>query len=330
VNEQTDATAIAEIKDFMRKLFPIEEIHNYMWEHLASVLIGKAVTQTFNMYIGIGQNGKSVLMDFMSTCLGDYYAGVPLPLITDKRTKIGGLAPELLDLKGARLAVINEPSKGDQINEGMMKQLTSGLDPIQARSPYMLQSVTFIPQFKLVVCSNEFMVIKSQDHGTWRRIRVVDFMSHFTETPVDGDPEKPYQYKINTDLEVKFEEWKEVFLSLLLDIATVKLGKVADCPRVLASSNEYKNDMDYISTFIDEIVIVDPRGKIEKKELNYTFNKWFSQLYGDKGCPTVKELYARFNNKYGKTTASQPWKGIALRKEEDLHDDDDEADDEVA
>lgn len=71
--------------------------------------------------------------------LGDYEGDVPLTLITQQRTKIGGLAPELVQLKGVRYAVIQEPSKGDKINEGIMKQLTGG-DPIQARAPYMPQT----------------------------------------------------------------------------------------------------------------------------------------------------------------------------------------------
>jgi P4 family phage/plasmid primase-like protien len=193
ISPQLHEPIINEINDFMYKLFPIKELHDYMWEHLASTLIGTSSNQTFNMYIGVGQNGKSVLISLMEMVLGEYKGDVPLSLVTDKRTKIGGLAPEMVALKGVRYAVMQEPSKGDRINEGVMKQITSGIDPIQARSPYMTQSITFIPQFKLVVCSNEFMEIKSQDHGTWRRIRVVDFMSLFVETPKQGDIEKPYQ-----------------------------------------------------------------------------------------------------------------------------------------
>jgi P4 family phage/plasmid primase-like protien len=315
VNEQTDATAITEIKDFMRKLFPIEEIHNYMWEHLASVLIGKAVTQTFNMYIGIGQNGKSVLMDFMSTCLGDYYAGVPLPLITDKRTKIGGLAPELLDLKGARLAVINEPSKGDQINEGMMKQLTSGIEPIQARAPYMLQSVSFVPQFKLVVCSNEFMVVKSQDHGTWRRIRVVDFVSLFTDKPVKGDTEKPYQFLIDRYITEKFASWKTVFMGMLVDIAFKTKGVVKDCDRVLSASKSYQESLDYVGDFIRDRIIVDPDGRITKQTIKYEFESWHSSNYGGK-LPNIKEIHAYMDKKFGKYEKKRAWEGISIRIDE--------------
>jgi len=328
IDENRDAAIISEIKDFMRKLFPIEEIHDYMWEHLASVLIGKSANQTFNMYIGIGQNGKSVLMDFMSLCLGEYKADVPLPLITDKRTKIGGLAPELLDLKGARLAVIHEPSKGDQINEGIMKQLTSGIEPLQARAPYMLQAVSFVPQFKLVVCSNEFMVIKSQDHGTWRRIRVVDFVSLFTDNPVNGDPEKPYQFMIDRHITEKFESWKTVFMSMLVSIALKTNGVVKDCNRVMSASNSYKESLDFVGDFIRDRIAIDPNGKIKKQTVKYEFETWHSSNYGGK-LPNIKEVYAYMDKKFGKYEKKGSWIGISVKLEDEDEDDSSISEDEV-
>jgi P4 family phage/plasmid primase-like protien len=326
IDDIRDASVIAEIKDFMAKLFPIKEIHDYMWEHLASVLIGKAVNQTFNMYIGIGQNGKSVLIDFMSLCLGEYKADVPLPLITDKRTKIGGLAPELLDLKGARLAVIHEPSKGEQINEGMMKQLTSGIEPLQARAPYMLQTVSFVPQFKLVVCSNEFMVIKSQDHGTWRRIRVVDFVSLFTDKPVNGDTEKPYQFLIDRNITNKFESWKTVFMAMLVDIALKTKGVVNDCARVLSASNSYKESLDFVGDFIRDRIILDPEGKITKQTVKYEFETWHSSNYGGK-LPNIKEVHAYMDKKFGKYEKKRAWVGISIRVDDNTDEYDEDSND---
>jgi P4 family phage/plasmid primase-like protien len=188
---------IDEINDFMDKLFPVKELCEYMWDHLASTLIGTSTNQTFNMYIGIGQNGKSVLVNLMEMVLGDYKGDVPLTLVTEKRGKVGGLTPEIVELKGIRYAVMQEPSKGDKINEGIMKALTSGKDRLQGRAPYMTQTISFVPQFKLVVTCNNLMEIKSNDHGTWRRIRTVPFLSLFTKNPVNNDKDKPYQYQLD-------------------------------------------------------------------------------------------------------------------------------------
>jgi putative DNA primase/helicase len=96
----------------MAKLFPIEQLRNYMWEHLASTLIGVNLNQTFHMYIGGGENGKSVLTDLMSQVFGEYKCDAPLCLITQDRIKQGQASPDIVALKGVRYAVMQEPSRG--------------------------------------------------------------------------------------------------------------------------------------------------------------------------------------------------------------------------
>jgi P4 family phage/plasmid primase-like protien len=297
----------------MDKLFPIVDIRKYMWEHLASTLLGTSVNQTFHMYIGKGRNGKSVLMDLMSKVLGDYKGDVPLSIITAGRTKPGGLNPELVELKGVRYAVMQEPSPDEKINVGPMKMLTSGKDKIQCRAPYMPEMVSYNPQFKLCVCSNTLMKVESQDDGTWRRIRVVDFVSLFTENPVQGDPLKPYQYKVEYNIDEKFESWKEIFISLLINIAKVTKGAVKDCEQVLASSNSYKNEQDIIGIFAKEKIVADPGGKIIRVQLKAEFDKWYNSMYDERSRPKAKELYDFFERIYGKTST---WRGISIVRNE--------------
>lgn len=309
-----------EINDFMNKLFPEPELCKYMWEHLASTLIGTSTNQTFNMYIGIGQNGKSVLVNLMEKVLGDYKGDVPLTLVTDKRTKAGGVCPEIVQLKGVRYAVMQEPSKGDVINEGIMKQLTSGKDPIQGRAPYMKQILSFLPQFKLVVTCNTLMNVNSNDHGTWRRIRAVPFKSLFTDNPVNDDKEKPFQFKLDKYIDEKFDSWKEVFASMLVDLAFKTNGNVTDCNIVLAKSNEYRQSQDYISEFIRDRVVRETDGRIKKMELNNEFAIWYMSNYGGRG-PSPKDLHEYMDKEYGRQR-NQIWSGVRIRYERDNEEED--------
>jgi P4 family phage/plasmid primase-like protien len=306
---------IDEINDFMRKLFPEPSLCEYMWDHLASTLSGTSVNQTFNMYIGAGQNGKSVLVDLMSKVLGEYKGDVPLTLVTDKRGKVGGLAPEIVQLKGIRYAVMQEPSKGDVINEGIMKQLTSGKDPIQGRAPYMPETISFLPQFSLVVTCNTLMGVKANDHGTWRRIRACPFKSLFTENPVEGDKEKPYQFKLDKYIDEKFDDWKEVFAAMLVARAFATNGIVKDCDIVMAKSNEYRQSQDYISEFVNDRVVRDAVGKIKKMELNNEFSIWHMANYGGKG-PSPKDLHEFMDKEFGRQQNST-WSGVKIRYERD-------------
>ena len=317
-----------EINDFMNKLFPEKELCEYMWDHLASTLIGTAANQTFNMYIGIGQNGKSVLVNLMEMVLGDYKGDVPLTLVTEKRGKVGGLTPEIVELKGIRYAVMAEPQKGDKINEGMMKTLTSGKDRLQGRAPYMPQTISFLPQFKLVVTCNVFMEVKSNDHGTWRRIRAVPFKSLFTKNPVKDDKEKPFQFLLDEYIDEKFDSWKEVFAAMLVDRAFKTGGMVKDCNIVMAKSNEYRQSQDYISEFTNDCVVRDPNGRIKKMELNSEFAIWYGSNYGGK-CPGPKDLHEYMDKEYGKQK-DNAWRGVKIvydRENANTHTEDDIDDD---
>lgn len=305
-----------ELISFMSQLFPSPELREYMWEHLASCLIGVNRDQTFNIYNGCGSNGKSKLVELMSHCFGKYKGTVPITLITEKRNKIGGTASEIVQLKGVRYAVMNEPSKGDRINEGPLKEITGG-DPVQGRALYQ-EMITFVPQFKLVVCTNVMFDVKSNDDGTWRRICKVDFESKFCEDPKSDDPDMPYQFKIDKHLDEKLEGWAPVFMAMLVLKAYQTGGTVKICEKVQLSSNKYRNSQDYLSEFIrDKIKTVpgmnDKTGKpfaVKRDELNQEFKEWYISNY-DKNVPRFQELHDFMDKKF-KKVAKGGWNGCKI------------------
>ena len=300
------------IIEFMEKLFPIPDLLTYMWEHLSSCLIGSNKNQTFNVYHGSGSNGKSIIADLMSVTLGEYKGTVPITLVTEKRGLIGGTSDEVLKLKGVRYAVMQEPSKNVKLNEGIMKELTGG-DPIQARGLYS-ESEIFEPQFNLVVCTNNLFDIESNDDGTWRRIRKVDFVSKFIDEGEEHTDETQYIYTKDKSLKDKLPSLAPVFASMLVKRAFETEGIVADSDYVMNSSNKYRKCQDHISKFISEFVekTSNPKDKIKKTELANQFKFWFQQEQGaNKKIPKGQELYDYMDKKFGlhKTTG---WHGVKI------------------
>ena len=112
------------------------------------------------------------------------------------------------------------------------------------------------------------MTINSNDFGTWRRIRVCPFESHFNDDPINGDSESPYQFQLDTTLtKDKFPKWKQVFASMLIEKACQTNGLVKDCDIVMEQSKKYRASQDYISAFMGEKVIKIANGSIEKNEI---------------------------------------------------------------
>lgn len=300
-----------QITDFMEKLFQLPNLRRYMWDHLASVLIGGNPNQTFNIYLGGGSNGKSLLVKLMSMCLGDYKVTVPVSLITDKRPKLGGTSSEMAMLKGTRYAVMQEPSKGARLHEGSMKDLTGG-DPIQARALYH-DPVTFVPQCKFALCTNVLLEVNSNDQGTWRRIKACEFMSTFTYTPVQDDPDQPYQFLIDPRLEEKMKDWVNVFMAMLVKRAYETSGLVADCDEVRARSDKYRNTQDYLSEFIRDKIRFDPANDsacLSKTSLYEEFKNWYTIQYS-RNTPKGTELYEQMDKRFGKASG-KGWKGVSI------------------
>jgi P4 family phage/plasmid primase-like protien len=305
-----------EIMIFMEQLFPQPELCRYMWDHLASCLIGVKKEHAFNIYRGSGSNGKSILTDLMTQSLGEYKGTVPITLVTDKRSSIGGATPEVMQLKGVRYAVMQEPSKDAIINEGIMKELTGG-DPLLGRALYC-DSEIFIPQFSLVVCTNALFEIKSNDDGTWRRMKLVDFLAKFISEGETHTDDTKYVFPKDKSLKEKLPKWAPIFISMLVKRACETEGEVKDCPEVVAASNKYRQSQDAISGFItDKIIKVDNSHGVTQTSLNNVFKEWFQMNYGNRKAPKMSELVEAMVKKFGsKNAKSNKWLNIKIKEDD--------------
>lgn len=316
-----DRSICDDITDFMTKLFPQPNLCRYMWDHLAAALIGAKKEHAFNIYRGSGSNGKSILTDLMTRALGEYKGVVPITLVTEKRGLIGGTSSEIISLKGVRYAVMQEPSKDAVINEGVLKELTGG-DPIMGRALYS-DSEIFELQCSLVVCTNSLFEIKSNDDGTWRRMKLVDFVSKFISEGETHTDDTPYVFPKDKGLKEKLVLWAPVFASMLVKRAFETQGEVLDCPEVVAASNKYRQNQDCISGFInDKIIKCEMSNGIGKKILNDVFKEWFQMNFGNRKMPKLSELEDVMIKKFGnRNSKTNKWHGIQIKPDEEQSND---------
>ena len=301
---------VKEINLFFEHVFVDKDLRRYMWEHLASTLIGTNENETFNIYNGCGRNGKSKIVDFMSKVLGQLKGVVPISLVTRKRGESGKASPEIAALRGIRYAVMQEPSKNDKINEGQMKELTGG-DTIQARALFK-DPIEFKPQFKLVVCTNNLFDIESNDDGTWRRIRVCEFLSKFKKSPSEDPKDREFKGIHPTKLLAKFDQWLPVFTSMLIDKCLDTMGVVTDCEMVLRASNKYRGSQDYLGKFFLESIEKDEAGVLTLSHAYGSFSEWYTNMGYGRKVPKRPELRAQLEKKLG-IYPKGGWRGYKLR-----------------
>ena len=309
-----------EIKEFFTQIYPQQELSNFIWELLASLLIGGNLNQKFYIFIGKGSNGKSIVMDLLAEVMGEYCGVLPAQLITNERHKLGGTQTEMMALKNKRIAIASEPRKGDKLNDGVMKELTGGTDKIVARGLYS-NPVEFIPQFKPIVCTNNLYDIADKSDGVWRRIDKVDHISYFTDEKPDPSKNK---FAKDKGINKKFASWKAVLMSLLVEIACAKQGIVTPCDIVSESSKSYRNEQDITSEFINARIVQEDGVKISRKgELYQEFKLYITDMRGGKP-PSANELYTAMDSKFGLYSQNKGWKNCRISFDDDNDNDNDD------
>ena len=307
-----DYHEITEINNFFEKVFTNVNIRNYVLDILACIIDGSIAQERFYIFTGQGSNGKSRLLDLIQKAVGDYYATLPIALLTQKRTASNSAQSEVERTKGRRFAVLQEPNENDKINVGYMKEL-SGNDRILTRGLYK-EPYEFKPQFKMILACNELPEIPSQDGGVWRRLRVVEFTSRFCENP---DPEKSNEFMMDLELSEKFETYSEYFLSMLIERHKhINPNKLFEPREVINATQKYKDNNDIIGQYVNERIIADPssKEKIGYMEVYNDFRNWaVENVSKGKKIPDRIQVRSYIEKIYGVYVAAVGWKGFKIK-----------------
>jgi P4 family phage/plasmid primase-like protien len=312
---------INEVYDFMSKLFPIERVRDYMFILLSSFLLGSNPDEKFHVWTGTASNGKSKLLELFEMAFGQYCAKLPISLLTQKRAASNSASPELARTIGTRFVSLQEPDEHERMNIGLMKELTGG-DKIQSRQLYR-EPVEFKPQFKMVLCCNHLPKVPPNDDGTWRRLRVTDFIAKFVDEP---DPNVPYQFKKDPHLADKFISWKTAFMYILLEhhkIYRTNGMKIIEPPEVKAATKEYQKMSDVFVEFREEHLEQKPEGSVKLEEAFARFRIWYKANY-DAKVPARRDfkdnMEKHLGNKYNPRSGWIGWSFIEEINELDVVD----------
>lgn len=142
---------------------------------------------------GSGANGKTTLLDAIREAVGgDYVVTLPDRVLL---ARTGDHPTELMSLRGARLALMEEFPELGHLNVKRLKDL-HGTGEMTARYCGR-DTVAWKPTHTVFVTTNYLPRVDESDHGTWRRLVLVDFPFRFCntnerhQTPSDrpGDPD---------------------------------------------------------------------------------------------------------------------------------------------
>lgn len=282
-----DPKVVQKIASFISKIQPKKEMLDYVMRLFASCLDGLNTDQQFRMFIGVGSNGKSKLVDLLTASLGQYASSMPDTVLTLSEKSPNGASPFLADKHGVRFVLLQEPEGTATIQVGKMKLLTGG-DKVSARGLFK-DPFEFIPQFKMILVCNKLPKIPSTDRGTWRRIRVTSFPSRFTTNKKDVNEEENVYLADTSINEDQLKRWAPTFIWMLINnyYINYKVDGLQEPKEVLEYTDKYARDNDSIMNFVSMNYTV--TGKItDKFKLSDFYSELRDFIKNSESCMSIK------------------------------------------
>jgi P4 family phage/plasmid primase-like protien len=205
-------------KALVYSVFEDDSVVEYWLATTALSLFGNR-GESFFIHTGAGGNGKGLLSDVISKCIGDYFYTAENTFLTTP-FKAGAPNPTLANAKGVRWLCISEPDDGkdSKLNVDFIKTMT-GKDTITTRALYK-DNISYIPQFTPHMQCNNTPDLGKLDNGIKRRLKLIPYPLNFVE---EHKISKPNDRRINTNLkdELNRDDFLDAFTRLLLKYAYI-------------------------------------------------------------------------------------------------------------
>lgn len=270
----------------------------YLRRVVGYTLTGDTSEQCLFLLYGTGANGKSTFLETLRALLGDYaqQANFATFLHSDQDR----IRNDIAALRGARYVAAVEADAGRRLAESLIKQVTGG-DMVKARFLYR-EEFQYKPTYKIFLAANNKPTIRGQDHGIWRRIRLIPF-----EVTIPKDQQDK---KLPQKLQ---EELPGILAWAVEGCRAWQQGGLQDPAEVIDATQSYREEMDVLGDFIAECCVISRTAQATTKALYAQYLKWceenverplaknpFSTRLKEKGFEQTRTKHARM------------WLGIGL------------------
>jgi len=250
-----------------------EDVIGFLHRLLGYSITGLTTEHVLPIFQGIGRNGKSLIFDVLAHVLGDIVSPVPVEMLLDQGRSRSAAAPspDIMALKGVRIAVAAEADENRRFSMGRVKWLT-GNDQLTGRWPNDKYPCTFMPTHKLFLLTNDLPHASANDYAFWERVCVIPFRLSF----VNREPARDFERRADLGL---FDQLKEeasgILAWLVRGCLEWRRAGLAPPPVVKEATQRYRADEDYLQDWIDERCILDQHSESPAGKLYENFSDWY-------------------------------------------------------
>jgi putative DNA primase/helicase len=250
---------------------------------IGSALVGQS-TEIMPVWYGGGNNGKSVGRKTLTRVFGDYAVGIAIETLTNSKRQAGGATPDLMPLRGARLAFASEPDKSARLKGGTLKRLVN-VDAMNGRGLYGEQE-TWPQTHDLVLCTNHKPETDDLTDSFWRRLALVPFGVHFAKPGEDGPPEDGgLEGTLATEVPGILNWAVRAAVAFVADPSSLKRFPVA----VRSETAALRAEQDPLSGFVESRVEFERTATVTLNELYAAYLDWAAA----EGVPEMERLRTR-------------------------------------
>lgn len=290
------------------------DLVEFLQRFFGMALIGIPLERKFLVLYGPGgQNGKGLYVGAVTHALGDYAGQIPSELLMAQRgpRNSAGPSPDIMALRGMRIAVASETEENGRFSAARVKWLTGG-DPLVGRNPHDRYLQTFDPSHSLVLLTNHKPHVSSNDLAFWARVMLVPYFISF----VDREPVSASERRARKDLTERLKLEASSILSWLIRGCLQYQAKGLFPPKlVIEGTAEYKREEDFLADFIDDCLEIDPASRERAKDLYEAFRDWYAENVSKKHIISNKKFGALLGQRFEKKKTAQAnlFLGVKLR-----------------
>jgi putative DNA primase/helicase len=211
--------------------------------------------ETFVILIGMGANGKSVLLKILKALIGKDNVSAVQPSQFDNKFQRAHLNNKLAN-------IVSEIKSGEKIDDNAVKAITSGESSTveeKFKPPYEIE-----PFCTLWFGTNHMPGTTDFSDGTFRRARVIPFNRQFPEEEQDRDLAE----KLITELPGILNLCLEGLKSLFHD------NKFTEVEEVTQAVYQWRKENDQVSQFIDDCCDTRADGYAKSANVYDAYKKW--------------------------------------------------------
>ena len=279
-------------------------------EHIVPILYGPA-----------GRNGKGTLVKILQQVMGSYSAPIQAEMLLDqgRARSSSGPSPDILALRGLRMAFASETDENRRFSTARVKWLSGG-DMLVARGLQEKRENRFDPTHTLFLLTNNLPDAPEEDSAFWERTHIVPFRMSF----VRRDPQGKYERPADIYLEDKLKQELPGVLAWLVRGCLQWQSIGMDPPDdVIEASKEARQNEDYVTDFITRCCILDEAETTSSASLWRVFRAWWMVDVHPNGPPFRRKKFGQMmkrkfeSGKTGKNGTIEYY-GIGLIPDEHL------------